>query len=447
MRVILHAKDGFGATIRVPSSKSHTHRALFIAALVEGKSRILEPLWADDTLATKNVIERFGAVIEKQLDSEVVVYGVTGPRWTPLLDCRESGTTLRIAYALASLLDNTTLVYGRGRLHQRPLTGLARALEQLGAKTLLSRECCPPAAVRGPLHGNKTSVDAWESSQYLTALLILGAALDGELVVKVERLSSKGYVDITLSVLKAFGVKVEREAYRVFTVKGTPKPTTYRVPGDWSSATPLLVLAAITNSRLYVPNLNIWDPHPDKRIVGVLERVGVKVRVYGDKGVEVEGGTKISSFEVCVDESPDLAPSLAVLAAAACGTSKVCCVERLRLKESDRLEAILELLKQASISARYTKGCIVVEGLCGSKRRFSRLSPAPDHRIVMMASLLATLSVNQVEISNAEAVRKSYPEYWTHLRLLNTIQLNIVEDYVWRENNQTCKKSMDSVQS
>ena len=426
MKVFLRFKEGgFEATVRVPSSKSHTHRALFIAALAEGKSRILEPLWADDTLATKNVVEAFGAMLERKSDSEVIVYGVSRPRWTPSLDCRESGTTLRIAFAIASLLDNTVLVYGRGRLHQRPLTGLARALEQLGAKTLLSRECCPPAAVRGPVFGDQTSVDAWESSQYLTALLILGAALDKRLIVKVERLSSKGYVDITLSILKAFRVKVEREAYKVFVVEGPPKPTTYRVPGDWSSATPLLVLAAITNSRIYVPNLDVRDPHPDKQIIDVLENVGVKVKVYGDKGVEVESGTRIDSFEACVDNTPDLAPSLAVLAAAACGKSRICCVERLRFKESDRLEAILDLLRQAGVNANYIRGCIVVEGLCGSKKKFSRLSPVPDHRIVMMASLLAALANGQVEISNAEAVKKSYPQYWSHLKLLSNVELNV----------------------
>lgn len=425
MKVIIHVKNSFEAAIRVPPSKSHTHRALFTAALAEGKSRIIEPLWADDTLATKDVIEALGATVEKPSNSEVIVYGVTRPRWAPALDCRESGTTLRIAYALASLLNDTILVYGCGRLHQRPLTGLARALEQLGAKTLLSRGCCPPAAIVGPIRESQTSVDARESSQYLTALLILGAALESELAINVKGLSSKGYVDVTISVLKAFGVKVEREAYKVFTVKGPSKPATYRVPGDWSSAAPLLVLAVITNSKLYVSNLDIRDPHPDKRIVDILETVGAKIKAHADNGVEVEGGVKLDSFETCIDDSPDLAPSLAALAAAACGTSKICCVERLRLKESDRLEAILDLLKQAGVNARYTGGCIVIEGLCGSKRRFNRLSPAPDHRIVMMASLLAALADSYVEISNAEAVRKSYPQYWVHLRLLSGVQLDI----------------------
>jgi len=425
MRAIIHVRNSFEATIRVPSSKSHTHRALFIAALAEGKSKIIEPLWSDDTLATKNVIEALGAAVEKPSNSEVIVYGVTRPRWVPALDCRESGTTLRIAYALASLLSDTILVYGRGRLHQRPLTGLARALEGLGAKTLLSRGCCPPAAIAGPVRESQTSVDAQESSQYLTALLILGAALESRLMINVRRLSSRGYVDVTLSVLKAFGVKVEREAYKIFAVEGPPKPATYRIPGDWSSATPLLVLAVITSSKLCVPNLEMWDPHPDKQIVDILEAVGAKIKVHANNGVEVEGGVKLDSFETCINDSPDLAPSLAVLAAVACGTSKICCVERLRLKESDRLEAILDLLKQASINARYTGGCIVVEGLCGSKRRFNKLSPAPDHRIVMMASLLAALAVNRVEILNAEAVKKSYPQYWAHLKLLNGVQLDI----------------------
>jgi 3-phosphoshikimate 1-carboxyvinyltransferase len=329
---------------------------------------------------------------------------------------------MRLFTAVASLLDKPILVYGRGRLHERPVRPLLEALAGLGVEYMLSRGCCPPHTVKGPAKAGSTVVDAWESSQYLSALLFLGAGVDGGLEVRVARLESRPYVDVTVRVLEAFGARVERRGYEWFRVSGPLRPTVFRVPGDWSSASVLLAVGAVAG-RVRVEGVEPGDPQPDRFIVGVLGEAGARV-VLGDGYVEAEappGGLR--GFSVCIRDSPDLGPVLAALAALACGVSEICCLDRLRLKESDRVEAMLDLLARSHVEARLSQKpgqglCVVVRGSCGSLRGGAVYDSHGDHRVAMAAALLGLASREPVTVAGADAVSKSYPGFWEDLKAL-----------------------------
>jgi len=404
-----------------PGSKSYTHRALLASLLAEGVSVVENPLWSGDTLATLAAVERLGARLDRGRGS-VRVASSGRPSWTPCIDAAESGTTMRLVTGILGLLEDTVLVYGRGRLHRRPVRPLLEAMAGLGVGYTLSRGCCPPHAVHGPTRGYATEVDAGESSQYLSALLLLGAGL-GELTVEAVRLESRPYVDMTVRVLEAYGVGVERRGYSWFHVRGTPRPTRYRVPGDWSSAAQLLAAVAAAGGEAEVHGLDPGDPHPDRRVVEILAEAGADCHLQaGGARCGSPGPGALRGFTACIADSPDLAPALAAVAAVACGVSRICCAQRLRLKESDRVEAILDLARRAGADARAAEEpgrglCVEIRGRCGPARP-AVYSSHGDHRVAMAAAALALAASGPSIIHGADAVAKSYPGWWETLRSL-----------------------------
>lgn len=408
--------------VEAPPSKSYTHRALLAGLLAAGRSVVENPLWSSDTRATLAAVKQLGASVEEDRALELASPGAGALEWTPCIDAAESGTTMRLVTGVAALLDKPVLVYGRGRLHKRPVRPLLEALARLGVEYLLHGGCCPPHAVKGPARSGSTRVDARESSQYLSALLVLGAGLPQGLEVAVEGLESRPYVDITVRVLEAFGASVERDGYSWFRVEGPLRPSRYRVPGDWSSAAPLLAAGALAG-RAVVRGVDPGDPQPDRAVLDVLREMGARIRVSGQSVAAEAPSGGLQGFSVCIRDSPDLAPTLAALAAAACGRSRICCVERLRLKESDRVEAVLDLLRRSRVDARLLDApgeglCIEVIGRCGRLPGGVAYSSHGDHRMAMAAALLGLVSEKPVVVEPADVVAKSYPGFWEALRAL-----------------------------
>ncbi len=404
--------EGGGYAI-VPPSKSYTHRVLALGLLAEGRSIVDNMLYSDDTRATLSMVEALGA--EATIEDGRVILEGGRLAWTPCIDTRESGTTMRIGIGLASLLDKPILLYGRGRMHRRPVAPLLEALAGLGAR-YTSSGCCPPVAVQGPIGSGTTSIDSSASSQFLSSLLIASTRAGGSVEVEVRGLSSRGYIDITLDVIDAFGVKVDREGYEWFRVEGPPRPVHYSIPGDWSSAAPLLATAAVAGGTII--GLRTPDPQPDHAILGYLAAMGIKVAIDHRKA-SVEPGIP-SGFSADVDEHPDLAPTLAALAAYACGESMICGVARLRIKESDRVESILRLLSQAGVEAGLRGECIIVQGKCGRLKRGLTLDGSGDHRIAMAAGVIA-VATGEAYIRGAESVDKSFPGFWSELEKLGHV--------------------------
>jgi len=400
--------------VKAPPSKSYTHRVLFLSLLVNGETVIMNPLESSDISATIGLIEVLGSSVEQGVDL-IKVHSSGLPSWNEgSYNCMESGTTLRIGLGVASLLDKPFILYGMGRLNRRPIIPLLKSLSRLGVLYMDSNGY-PPVAVKGPMKSGSTVIDSSLSSQFLSSILIAGSGVDGGVDVSVESLSSKGYIDVTLEVLKSFGVGIEREGYKWFSVRGPPRGLSegYWIPGDWSSVAPILVLAAVTGGRVRVTGVRYPDPQPDSAIIRVLEMAGVKA-IISSGWVEVEGGN-IDGFNVNVDDSPDLAPSLAALAAVACGESRICGVRRLRFKESDRVNAILDVLRNAGVNASYSGDCIIIKGLCGPLEGGVTMDSHRDHRITMMSAIIAASSRKGGYVKGWRDVDKSYPGFWSDI--------------------------------
>ncbi len=405
-------------SIDAPPSKTYTHRVFFASLLADGKTRVLDPLYSDDTQATLSIIKSLGAQLE--IEPKYVTIEAPGRKltWTPSLFCRESGTTIRFATAIASLLDRPIILYGTGRLNERPIAGLLRALGNLGVEYIVSRGCCPPHTVKGPARGNSTIVDAWESSQYLSALLLLGARLEEGLTISVTNLSSRGYVDATIDVLRDFGARIRvSDNYKLLEVEGPLRSIDYRVPSDWSSIAVILTAGALSGS-VEVRGVKLSKPHPDRQVINILSSVGARV-VVGEESILVEKVAKLNPINICIDDFPDLAPIITAIAILACGESRICCVERLVYKESDRASAIIDIAKKVGVDAMFIeeegRKCIVIRGKCGSIRGGVSLEGFNDHRIVFLATLLGLVSEKPIEITTPYSVSKSYPRFWDDL--------------------------------
>ncbi len=408
------ARRGVEGRIEAPPSKSYTHRALLTALLATGESKIWNPLLSGDTIATLNAARKLGARVHRN-KGYISIEGVSGsPGSPPWIYCRASGTTMRLVTAISSLGSGPTVIYGDESLNRRPMKPLIDSLTSIGVK-VLSRGGYPPLAVKGPLkHASRVTINPKHSSQYVSALLLISPVAGLEINV-VGSLVSRPYIDITLSVMKVFGARVEREGYRYFRpLNQGYRSVEYRVPGDYSSAAFILAAGAIAG-RVFVSGLDPSDPQPDKAILGVLNSMGARVS-WVDDGVLVEGGGILEPVEVDLSDSPDLAPIVAVLAAYARGTSKIRGVGHLRFKESDRVKAIVDNLSRIGVDARAYEDMIEVHG-----RGFVRggvVKSYRDHRIIMAMSIAALRAESPIVVRGFERHRDSYPGFLDDLRKL-----------------------------
>lgn len=399
-------------SVEAPPSKSYTHRAVFAALLACGLSEVVNPLLSGDTRATIGAASRLGARLRwsKRI---LRVEGVCGdPRPPAWIYCAGSGTTLRIATAVSSLAGEPVLLYGDSTLRRRPMKPLLEALGSLGVEHV-SRSGYPPLAVKGPLRSGRAVVDASISSQFTTALLMV-APLAGLTVETIGPVASKPYIDVTLRVLEAFGVRFDRSGYEWFQpLESGYRPARFRVPGDYSSAAFMLALGAIAG-RVRVYGLDPGDVQADKAVIEVLRAMGARVRV-GEGYVESESAGVLEGVEVNLRDSPDLAPVVAALAAHASGVTVMRGVGHLSFKESDRVKSITSALRSVGVNARAGDGVIVVRG---GRVKGGRAQSFSDHRIAMMLSILAIKAEAPVEVVGAERIGDSYPSFTSHLSSL-----------------------------
>jgi len=399
-------------TVKAPPSKSYTHRALFISLLTQGVSRIENMLVAGVTKATAVAVKKFGG----RVTEEGLVHGALPNLKSPkYVYCRGSGTTLRIATAVASLVEGPVLLYGNSTLNRRPMMPLVKALETLGAR-VLSNNGFPPIAVKGklrPREHREVAIDASKSSQFVTALLIVAPILS--LTVRtMGGVRSLPYIDITLRVMEAFGVRCARDGYKTFTPEREEYvPSKVKIPGDFSSASYLIAIGALAG-RVRIEELYLNDVQGDKAIVDIVERMGAKVR-RGETYVEIESSGMLEGVHVDCRNTPDLAPIVAVLGAYARGTTQIEGVEHLAFKESNRLESITKNLRKLGIDATVKEGRIWVRG---GRVRGGRINSFRDHRIAMAFAVAAVRAERPIEISGFECYKESYPQFLQHLKRL-----------------------------
>ncbi|MBE6753854.1 MAG: 3-phosphoshikimate 1-carboxyvinyltransferase [Ruminococcaceae bacterium] len=393
-----------GKVAAIPS-KSDAHRLLIASAFADRPTTLMMRGSSEDIDATIGCLRAIGAGIDKQAD-RVVVTPVSNIPPRPLLDCRESGSTLRFMLPVAAAVCESAAFVGQGRLPQRPIGELREALTGGGVAFSSDRL---PFEISGRLNAGDYRLPGGISSQYITGMLMALPLTGGESeIILTDALRSGAYVDITLDVLKRFGIEIKKShcGYLV------PAGQRYRsvgqvdVDGDWSNGAFLLCMGAIGGS-VTVTGLRAHSPQGDKAITDLLRRFGAKVTADGDS-VTVSGG-RLVGCEVDIDETPDLLPALAMVAAFAEGETRFVNGERLRIKESDRLAACADLLHDLGGDAEETADGLIVRG--GGLRGGSTHGQG-DHRIVMAAAIAAVGCTEEVTITGYGAVNKSYPAFF-----------------------------------
>lgn len=397
-------------TVKAPPSKSLTQRAIAAGLLSQGITVIHNPSYCSDALAAIRMAEALGASVIKNRDAVIVKSGVR-PGSAVTLHCGESGLAMRMFAPMAALLSRETTFTGEGSLTSRPVTMIKDALEQMGV-TVDATGGHLPFTLKGELSPGTVTIDGASGSQLLTGLLMTLPMLHRGSVVNVINLKSKPYIDMTLKLLSDFGISVENNDYMRFTVKGKQAYDAheYLVEGDWSGAAFLLVAGAVAG-EIFVDNLNLDSLQADRAVIDVLRMTGAGLQTDVNK-IKVSK-TDLLPFTFDATDSPDLFPPLAALAAYCNGTSRIAGVGRLEHKESNRALAIIDVLGSLNIRARVEGDELLV---AGGDVRGAAVDSHNDHRIAMMAAVMALGGMGEVTINGAEAVNKSFPGFFDTLR-------------------------------
>ncbi|WP_254862192.1 3-phosphoshikimate 1-carboxyvinyltransferase [Halovivax gelatinilyticus] len=404
--------------VSAPPSKSYTHRAILAAGC--GESSLVEsPLWSADTQATTRAVEAFGGSVSRRSDGALAIDGFDGQPAIPddVIDCANSGTTMRLVTATAALVDGTTVLTGDASLRSRPQGPLLDALADLGATARSTRSNGQaPLVIDGPIDGGRVSIPGDVSSQYVSALLMAGPLTDGGVEVELETtLKSAPYVDVTREVLDAFGVET-RETDAGFAVDGGQSyrvaDGSYAVPGDFSSISYLLAAGAIAGE------VEIEGAHPsaqgDRAIVDHVEAFGAPVEWNREAGRLSVERAPLSGIEVSVADTPDLLPTLAALGAVADGETRILDAEHVRYKETDRVSAMAEELDTMGVETTEERDALIVHG-DRSTLSGARVDGRGDHRIVMALAVAALAADGETTIDGAEHVDVSFPTFFETL--------------------------------
>lgn len=408
--------------VTAPPSKSYTHRAYAIAGLAQGNSRIIAPLLAGDTNASLKACEAFGVKIEKNEErKEVLIKGSAGKLKKPEseIDVENSGTTLRLFTAIASL-DEKTVLTGDESIRQRPMQPLLDALNSLGATCVSLNSGRAPVVVEGKLKGGRAELPGTISSQFVSALLIASPYAEKEIELRIKGdLVSKPYVDVTIDMMRNFGAEVDNENYEKFLIKkGVYKAKDYKIEGDYSSSSYFLALAAIKNTRITVKNLRKNSKQGDRKIVEILKEMGANIRQKSEE-VIADGAKKLEGIEANLNDTPDLLPTVAALACKAEGTTTIRGVAHARFKETDRISACANEFRKLGAKIEEKEDGLVIKG--AEKLEGAKVDSYKDHRMAMALSILALDAEGDTEIKDAEFVNISFPEFFDMIKNLGAI--------------------------
>ena len=403
------------ATVRVPGSKSLTQRALVAAALAQNNSFISNALIAQDTLYLIEGLRALGA----QVVSAEGVFFISGTAGKIINSGKElflgnNGTALRFLTALVCLGQGPYVLTGEKRLLERPVGALVEALQNMGAD-ISTRNNCPPVKINANgLTGGKITLRDIESSQYVSALLLCAPYMPkGMNLILKGVVVSTPYIDLTIAVMNDFGAKIIQTGKYEYQVAAGKiyKACEYSVEGDASSASYFFLAAALLKKTIRVAGINRQSKQGDIRLLDVLEELGCKVRSE-ESWVEVTGNNLAEGdFTFDLNDMPDMVPTLAMLAAFRKGQTVISNVAHLRIKESNRLAALVAELKRAGIEAQEMPEGIVIQG---GKMRPAKIETYNDHRMAMSFAI-AGLVVRGIEIGDKKCVDKSFPKFWEEL--------------------------------
>jgi 3-phosphoshikimate 1-carboxyvinyltransferase len=405
------------ADVTVPGSKSYTLRALLLAALTPGSVRILNPLVSDDTTAMLACLKTLGIETHQAKDC-IEVRGCVGDvlegHYT--LDADLSAASLRFLLALSVILPGTQVLHGKEGLNKRPVSDLVESLRALGAEIdYLEKDGYPPVRVSSSrLKINTVQVSGDVSSQYISALMMIASAAGGLTIDVTGNPVSKPYLDMTTATLEAFGIRTLNRHYRQFSIPPEQhyQCAGYTVEGDASSAAYYMAVAALTHSRITLRNLPAASAQADMKFLGILERMGARVERLADC-IIIEGHG-VKPLTVNMEDCPDQAQTMAVLAAFAPGVTRIEGLRSLRVKETDRLAAVAKELSKMGLRVNEEADAIEIHG---GTPQAAEIETYGDHRMAM-AFAVAGAKLPGLAIRNPEVVSKTYPEFWQDFQQL-----------------------------
>ena len=404
--------------IRAPRSKSDMQRACAAALLHHGETRITDPGRSNDDKAALDVIAKLGATVEDLGHSILVKSSGVNPLHE-MIHCGESGLGIRMFTPIAALSEKPLTISGTGSLVSRPMGFFDEIFPQLNI-SIKSQSGKLPLHIQGPLQPATIEVDGSLSSQFLTGLLMAYSASGASgVTIKVKDLKSKPYIDLTLSVLKSFDMKVPQVVnYESFIFDQTQhlQPTgdfNYEVEGDWSGAAFLFVAGAIAG-EITIQGMKDDSVQADKKILEAIRDAGAGLS-YANGNYTVSP-SQLHSFDFDATECPDLFPPLVALAAYCNGITRIKGASRLTHKESNRALTLQDIFGKMGISIVLEEDLMLVHG--GTALHGADVSSHHDHRIAMAAAVAALRATGPVSISDAQAIDKSYPDFYQHLELL-----------------------------
>lgn len=408
-------RSALRGTAVAPPSKSHTHRAFILAALADGESVVSSPLLGEDTRATLDAIAALGAAVSHRGD-DVVIHGGCLHAPTEVIDCKNSGTSLRILAGVAGRISGTSSFTGDTSLCSRPMKPLLDALTDLGAEVCAADGGCAPFSVTGPATGGTVAIRGDISSQFISALLI-GAPLGsrGLRIHLITPLTSCPYVEMTIAMMQNHGVSVTT-TNDGFIVPAHKKylPVSVRVGGDFSSAAFLFAAGALVGD-VTVTNLAPSDPQGDKMFIDLLERLGTSVTRSMDGTVRVVRGELLAA-DVNFANAPDLFPIAAVLATQCRGTTRLYGAAHLRFKESNRIKSTALFLRDMGADiTEIDDGCII-RGPC--PLHGAKVTTFGDHRIMMAAAVAGFIADGTTVIDDPGCCAVSYPAFVADMQAL-----------------------------
>lgn len=402
-----------GSEVLVPSSKSHSIRAVFIAGLAEGVSHIKNLLFSADVVSAIEAIKKFGATVDIVNDC-VVVRGVGGHVVVPkeVVDVGNSGTTLRFAMMVAAIADGSTVLTGDEQIKRRPVKELVKLIVDLGGRVeFLEKEDYAPMKIYGRVHKGVGTLDAL-TSQYLSSVLISCPLLEGDTNIDLVRLNERPYVDMTMWWLDKQEIRYINNLPKHVTIFGgqSYKGFDESIAGDYSSATFFVVLAAISRKSIVLKNLRVDDVQGDKRVLDVVSEFGAKIS-WEENRVVVKGDHLVGRV-VDMNDIPDALPALAVLGCFAEGETKLVNVEQARYKETDRIHVMCEELKKLGADVSEVEDGLIIKksslhggSVCGHK----------DHRVVMALSVLGACIEGDVVVEDVECVNVTFPDFFKEI--------------------------------
>ena len=397
-----------------PPNKSYTHRAIFLAALSDGKSIVKNILNSSDIKATISACNAFGVEVHEDNDIITIRNTIGSTVQGSMIDAQNSGTTIRIAIAIAALSGGNTMLTGDESLKKRPMQPILDSLQTLGVSSE-SDGGLPPITIKGKIKGNQVNIDGKISSQFISALLIVAPRLENGLIINIQgELVSKPYIDLTIAIMKEFGVVVNSEIpYKKYVVKHQIyKPTTFTVPSDFSNLALLLASNVLLGDGLEI-EISLGNlPQGDEAIIDILEELGVNVTLNGNI-ITTKSPEMLTGGRFDLSDTPDLLPALAILSLKSSKPIEIFNVKHARYKETDRIAIISRELKKI--------GIVVEEHEDGMKLTpnenlsSGELNSENDHRLFMAFSI-AAMYIGDCTVTDPDSVQISYPNFISDMK-------------------------------